>query len=483
MVSFPLQTLTAFRLDRYVALKIATSESDHAGQELEILKHISIEIQQHPGRSYVVTLLDSFEHRGPNGIHECFIFEVMGSSLESYIIDSISKTAPLDFSSNSPQKPFKHDLLEIKSILRQMLYGIDFLHDCGIAHSDLEPGNILLSINDLSSVEESRLAQYDENGAHFVAVADKFVRTYKDDWPSIAVESGPPRTKRQKTSHDVENDYSAKESSQDDHKPRYPALKRPLDEVAELASPPRVKISDMGGAFFSSNPPGKPTTPLNMRSPELILGHPISQNQDMWSFGCLVFELITSRPLFTEFPLAFDKDLNSSDDDDFHTENEDNGKDVMNRNENNIESGREAEGDVDPEHQEDDTDREGTKSHHPAIPHSQEDEDAPSADDDHLQQLACILRPLPPTILSQWPRASNLFEQNGKAKYDKGDDAPPYQSLEEIFDHEKPIDVNATERVAALDLIRFILQYEPEERPSASQLLKHPWFAEADGKD
>ena len=427
-----------------------------------------------------MTCLDSFEHRGTNGVHECFTFEVMGSSLESYIIDSITKTAHRNSSSKFPQKPFKHDLLEVKSILRQILFGIDFLHNCGIVHSDLQPGNILLSIKNLSSIEESRLAQYDENGAHFVAVADKFVRTYKDDGPSIAVESGSPRTKRQKTSHNVENGDPAKKSSQEDHRPRYLALTRPVDDVVELASPPRVKISDMGGAFFSSNPPKEPTTPLNMRSPELILGHPISQNQDMWSFGCLVFELITSRPLFIEFSLAFDKDLNSSDDEDHHTENEDNGKDVQNQHENNFQPDMEPDEDVDTKQQKGNTNREGSESQDPAIPHSQEEEDTPSADDDHLQEFACILRPLPTSILSQWPRASILFEPNGEAKYDKGDDAPPYQSLEELFDLEKPVDVNATERIAALDLIRFILQYEPEKRPSASQLLEHPWFADAD---
>ncbi len=43
-----------------------------------------------------------------------------------------------------------------------------------------------------------------------------------------------------------------------------------------------------------------------------------------------------------------------------------------------------------------------------------------------------------------------------------------YESLEVLFDKYKPINVDATERVAVLDLIRHILQYEPQKHPSAS---------------
>ena len=479
------RALTVFRLSHYVALKIATSESDYAGQELKILRHISTQLQQHPGVSHIMTLLDSFEHQGPNGIHECFIFEVMGSSLESYIMDSTLKIVHPSRPFIGPQKQFKYNLLEVKSILRQVLHGIDFLHKCDIAHSDLQPGNILISIKDISSIEESHLAQYDEDGAHFVTVADsglnRFVRTYKDNGPSIATESGSPRTKRQKTSCSAENGNSAQATLQETHKPRYLALKRPLDDIIEPASPIRIKICDMGGAFFLSSPPEKPITPLNMRSPELVLGHPISQSQDIWSFGCLVFELITSRPLFTVYSLDFKKMMDSSEDEDHCTENEGDGRDLVgHRDENKFLTDREVDSQSDSEQQEGNTEKEENRRRNPARPHSEEDEDDPSPDDDHLQQFACILRPLPPSILSQWPKAPNLCNQNGEAKYDKGDDVPPWQSLEELFDYEKPVDINATERLATLDLIRHILQYEPQKRPSTSQLLKHPWFAEAD---
>lgn len=41
-----------------------------------------------------------------------------------------------------------------------------------------------------------------------------------------------------------------------------------------------------------------PVTPVGLRPPELILTRAVDQTLDIWSFGCLVFELITGRPLF-----------------------------------------------------------------------------------------------------------------------------------------------------------------------------------------
>ncbi|KAJ5787012.1 hypothetical protein N7457_002002 [Penicillium paradoxum] len=54
----------------------------------------------------------------------------------------------------------------------------------------------------------------------------------------------------------------------------------------------------MGGAYFFTDPPTKPVTPLGLRAPELILNGAVNNSADIWSFGCLIFELITGQPLF-----------------------------------------------------------------------------------------------------------------------------------------------------------------------------------------
>lgn len=51
-------------------------------------------------------------------------------------------------------------------------------------------------------------------------------------------------------------------------------------------------------AYFFTDPPTKPVTPLGLRAPELILNRAVNNTVDIWSFGCLIFELITGQPLF-----------------------------------------------------------------------------------------------------------------------------------------------------------------------------------------
>jgi serine/threonine protein kinase len=51
-------------------------------------------------------------------------------------------------------------------------------------------------------------------------------------------------------------------------------------------------------AFFSSFPPTSPRTPVDVRSPELILQSTISAAQDVWAFGCLIYLLFKSSSLF-----------------------------------------------------------------------------------------------------------------------------------------------------------------------------------------
>lgn len=51
-------------------------------------------------------------------------------------------------------------------------------------------------------------------------------------------------------------------------------------------------------AFKSDSLSKDPVTPVGLRAPELILKAPFEHTIDVWSFGCLVYELLTGTPLF-----------------------------------------------------------------------------------------------------------------------------------------------------------------------------------------
>lgn len=428
-------------MTKYVALKIATAESSATENEMAILEHLSHGGLHHPGKSHVTTLLDSFEHHGPNGVHRCFVFDVMGPNTSTMFeklppslnarfsgqrVES-SKSNEQDVSNYVDRERGRYPLWMAKAILRQTLLGIDFLHKSGITHGDLQPGNIMFSVKDLSLLSESQLAQVDEEEYYFTTTVNangevqfhpKAVLPNLDSPGADGKESDKPQA-----NFETDGDLDEKASPS---APRHIAMKQPLLEYVGLDPPLLIKISDFGGSFFHFQPPAKPVTPLGLRCPELVLGEPITQAQDIWSFGCLMFEFITARMLFSVTGL-------------------------------------------------------------PGLTEAKTEEYKRRDDDDHFLQFADVLGDLPSGILSRWPRSHLYVNDRGEVTKHYIGNLPegydissiePQSSLEAFFDREKPVDLNASEASVVVKLLRYILQYDSAKRPSASEILSHPWFAD-----
>jgi serine/threonine protein kinase len=149
---------------------------------------------------HVTKLLDFFHHKGPNGTHLCLVVEIMRPSADSMMENFSSHQYPTWMA---------------KSILRQVLQGLMFLHDQGIIHGDVQPGNILFSVRSLTSCLVEELEQ----------------NTNTRDGISQPVER-----------LDGKVDLWA---------PRYLVESRPLADYADIQSGFTVKLSDLGSCKFA----------------------------------------------------------------------------------------------------------------------------------------------------------------------------------------------------------------------------------------
>lgn len=177
----------------------------------------------------------------------------------------------------------------------------------------------------------------------------------------------------------------------------------------------RGKFIDKSGvAFFSSDPPKKIVTPHGLRAPEMIFGGTGNKSLDIWSFGCLVFEFITGRPLFL-VPGFYSEE--ESDDD-----------------------------------------------------HLLQLSYILGPLPNHLYSLW--------TRSSRYFTADRVQFNSFLEEVPEGTDLLSVKGvpLEQFFDNEKPTDMTDNEAKAVKSLLRRILQYDPAKRPMADEILQDPWF-------
>ncbi|KFG79287.1 protein kinase-like protein [Metarhizium anisopliae] len=238
-------THSADRANSYVAIKISISErrNDQHNQEYRVMKTLA-SLKQN---SHLMEMLDEFDVEGPNGKHKCLVLELLGPCIPDVIESRYSDgRLPGHLA---------------KTIAEQSLRGLKILHEQGIAHGDLHVRNLAVvlpfPIDDMS--EEVFI---DMLGKPKVGLVQKV--------SGQPVEPGMPQ-------HIVQSaTYS----------------KIPLKPFRG------IKIVDFGQSFLPAFAPRTLRTPLAVRPPEVLFSDPLDFRVDLWSMGCMLFELFVGQPPF-----------------------------------------------------------------------------------------------------------------------------------------------------------------------------------------
>uniref|UniRef100_A0A8C3A3H3 non-specific serine/threonine protein kinase n=1 Tax=Cyclopterus lumpus TaxID=8103 RepID=A0A8C3A3H3_CYCLU len=297
---------------RFVALKVVKSAphyTETAVDEIKLLRCVRDSDPSDPYRETIVQLIDDFKISGVNGIHVCMVLEVLGHQLLKWIIKSNYMGLPL---------------ICVKTIIRQVLQGLDYLHTkCKIIHTDLKPENILLDVDEVyirrlaaeatvwqragapppsgSSGEDQpcdwseRQCDHLELGA--VEQEEEDEEESKESTETVGGETGGhPGTViyyhnilLQYYLLIVLHNYCSMFSASD-------FVLSPLDP--QNAHKLRVKIADLGNACWVHKHFTEDIQTRQYRALEVLIGAEYGPPADIWSTACMAFELATGDYMF-----------------------------------------------------------------------------------------------------------------------------------------------------------------------------------------
>lgn len=288
-----------YQTQRFQAMKVQRSAKQYTAaaiDEIELLSQIKL-AEEKSKTQHCTQLNDFFNHRGPNGLHVCMIFNVHGENLLLLIERYEYHGIPLPI---------------VKCITQQVLIALDHIHSAGIIHTDLKPENVLLASPKHSIA--SLMSRYRPPPVHQRApLTGKDIRLMTKSqrrryFKKMAKLKGQGKlTKDDYHSTDMKEDASGKKGEEEEDVDERSGMVGEeqsdtegslTDEEFEVERFHHAVLADFGNSCWIDKQFSPDVQTRQYRCPEVILGEPYSTPIDIWSLACMVFELLTGDFLF-----------------------------------------------------------------------------------------------------------------------------------------------------------------------------------------
>jgi len=238
----------------FVAVKIARCHAnvlESSKYEVNLLKFLRGQL---PRGAPTTQLLDYFEHKAEYGSHLCMVMPVCGSNLLC-IIDQVK---------GRRQRRRDKEINMVKEITSSLLRGLVDLEAINVIHTDLKPENVLVAAPDpkVASVIQSFLSR----NADVVRHVD----------PVVACDEGDPNNLVSLADFGLSV-----------------LLEPPTTDNAAAQAVGTKKGFRVSRPGIVNNSNGTLIQTREYRAPEILLGTDFCPRTDVWSVGCMVYELIT----------------------------------------------------------------------------------------------------------------------------------------------------------------------------------------------